>query len=347
MGRKDEILQYIRVNSEVSGRELCDHLALSRQALHQHMKVLISEGMVLKSGGTKGVRYRLPDWKGTTKLLTFHKRVTVQGAAEDRIWDDAVAWLGLRKALSKTVFDVLHYAFTEMVNNVIDHSQSLQMDVRMVLASGRVSFSVRDWGIGVFSSIQHYSGLESEADALTELLKGKTTTQPARHAGEGIFFTSRATDYFRLGSHRLALVRMGMEGDVYAEHQRKHSGSLVEVYVDRFRQRRLESVFSAYAPERHDYVFGKTSVAVRLFKDSFVSRSEARRLLAGLDRFREIELDFEGVSSMGQGFADEVFRVFQNAHPQIHIHALRLAPALEAMVAHVKAEASSGEGSQS
>ncbi|MFZ5475538.1 MAG: STAS-like domain-containing protein [Myxococcota bacterium] len=35
----------------------------------------------------------------------------------------------------------------------------------------------------------------------------------------------------------------------------------------------------------------------------FVSRSEARRLLHGLERFREVVLDFAGVPGVGQGFA--------------------------------------------
>jgi hypothetical protein len=32
-----------------------------------------------------------------------------------------------------------------------------------------------------------------------------------------------------------------------------------------------------------------------------------------------VVLDFEGVHKIGQAFADEVFRVFRNAHPQIEI----------------------------
>ena len=34
----------------------------------------------------------------------------------------------------------------------------------------------------------------------------------------------------------------------------------------------------------------------------------------GLERFREVVLDFAGVDAIGQGFADEVFRVWARAH---------------------------------
>jgi hypothetical protein len=74
---------------------------------------------------------------------------------------------------------------------------------------------------------------------------------------------------------------------------------------------------------------------VKLFQKEYVSRSEARLLLAGLDRFKKIRLDFRGVKSMGQGFADEVFRVFLENHPDIEIKTENLSRALWTMVRHV------------
>ena len=68
--------------------------------------------------------------------------------------------------------------------------------------------------------------------------------------------------------------------------------------------------------------FGKTIVAVALSADPgnpHVSRSQAKRLLVGLEKFRHIVLDFKGVESVGQAFVDEVFRVFKNEHPNINI----------------------------
>jgi hypothetical protein len=47
----------------------------------------------------------------------------------------------------------------------------------------------------------------------------------------------------------------------------------------------------------------------------FVSRSEAKRLLRSLEKFEEVELNFQNVRSVGQGFVDEVFRVWAADHP--------------------------------
>lgn len=81
---------------------------------------------------------------------------------------------------------------------------------------------------------------------------------------------------------------------------------------------------------------GITRQAVKLLRRNYVSRSEAKRLLHNLDRFSEIELDMRGVGHVGQGFADEVFRVFRQAHPGIRIEAVHASPAVAAMIAHAR-----------
>jgi hypothetical protein len=102
----------------------------------------------------------------------------------------------------------------------------------------------------------------------------------------------------------------------------------------------IEDVFSEFAPEQYDYQFQKTKVLVKLLQPDYVSRSEARRLLANLEKFREIALDFRGVRSVGQGFADEVFRVFAHRNPDIVLHSENASPAIMAMIRHVSREAS-------
>jgi hypothetical protein len=42
-------------------------------------------------------------------------------------------------------------------------------------------------------------------------------------------------------------------------------------------------------------------------------------LLARFDRFRTVVLNFDNVESIGQAFADEIFRVFPSQHPNIDI----------------------------
>ena len=53
--------------------------------------------------------------------------------------------------------------------------------------------------------------------------------------------------------------------------------------------------------------------------ERYISRSQARRIVLGLEKFKHVVLDFRHISTVGQGFVDEVFRVFQSKYPQIKI----------------------------
>ncbi|MNC91531.1 hypothetical protein D3C83_78130 [compost metagenome] len=57
--------------------------------------------------------------------------------------------------------------------------------------------------------------------------------------------------------------------------------------------------------------------------DKLVSRSQAKRLLARVEKFKVVILDFTGVDAIGQAFADEVFRVFARQHPEIELSAIK------------------------
>ena len=74
---------------------------------------------------------------------------------------------------------------------------------------------------------------------------------------------------------------------------------------------RLEEVFRAYT-DPQSLLFTKTRATIKLGGRgrTLVSRSEARRLLEGIGKFTHVTLDFSGVEVVGQGFCDEVFRIF-------------------------------------
>lgn len=71
----------------------------------------------------------------------------------------------------------------------------------------------------------------------------------------------------------------------------------------------------------------------RIGDEHLISRSQAKCLLQRVDRFRRVVLDFTGVALIGQGFADEVFRVFANAHPEVELSAVNAEPDVRAMIA--------------
>ena len=54
-------------------------------------------------------------------------------------------------------------------------------------------------------------------------------------------------------------------------------------------------------------------------ESSLISRSQAKRVVRNLEKFHTILLDFTGIETVGQGFADEIFRVYQNENPGMEI----------------------------
>jgi hypothetical protein len=156
------------------------------------------------------------------------------------------------------------------------------------------------------------------------------------HTGEGIFFTSKAGDLFSLRSHRIQIEWDASRDDLFVSKRRFIDGTDVRFRVRRTTRRLLEDVFGEFAPEEYDFAFERTRVQVKLLGTDYVSRSEARRLLANLEKFREIVLDFRDVQSVGQGFADEIFRVFAGRHPEITIRTINSNEIVDAMMRHVR-----------
>jgi anti-sigma regulatory factor (Ser/Thr protein kinase)/biotin operon repressor len=337
MDTADRILRIVSRSDGVSGAEVAAALGMSRQAAHGHLVRLLEQGKLERRGRTRGVLYSLPARGGPagTSDRVYVKTLEIEALQEDAVFAEVSLRLELRTALSKPAYSIFNYAFTELVNNAIEHSRSLRCRVHVTLATREIRAVIRDQGIGVFYSIAARMRLRDENDAIGELLKGKATAMPDRHSGEGIFFTSKACDELALRSHRIELAFAARPQGVAVHVRKPIRGTEVSIRLSRSARRRLSDVFAAFAPEDYDFKFEKSVVTVRFAAREYVSRSEARRLLARLDAFREVVLDFRGVRSIGQGFADEVFRVFPASHPRVSFSRVNVEPALEAVIRHV------------
>ena len=335
MNAKEKILDYVEKRRTVTGKELAGVLGISRQAVNKHLKILIQDNRIEKEGSTRGTTYRQPtSRRKPPSVLKIKKSYILKGLEEDRVFLEMAPRLNLNKELNSSAFNIAHYAFTEILNNSIDHSLSEKCSVNVNLDQYKFNFSIRDYGIGIFHSIFTKYNLADEYAAIGELLKGKTTTMKEKHTGEGIFFTSKAADSVFFRSHKMELNYDNLRKDVFIQEKKFIKGTEVVFTISKRSRRKLDKIFSQFAPEEFDYQFERTRVLVRLFHQNYISRSEAKRLLYGLDKFRQITLDFKGVNSIGQGFADEIFRVFSDSHPNIELKIENISPALEPMIEH-------------
>lgn len=333
MGTKDKILKYIKHKKSTSGKEIAELFGISRQAVNKHLKVLIQKGKVVKEGHTKGAVYKIAHKIKPPQQMK--KRYDLTDLEEDKVFKEVELRLNLRKNLRKNVFNIVNYAFTEILNNAVEHSHSKNCWIEVILDQYMYNFVIRDYGIGIFYSIYTKFNLSDETSAIQELIKGKTTTMKEKHTGEGVFFTSKSGDRIAFRSHKINLIFDNIKKDKFVEEKKYIKGTEVKFSISKNSKRVLKEIFNQYSPEEFDYRFEKTKIHIKFFHKEYISRSEAKRLIFGLDKFKEIILDFKGVKSIGQGFADEVFRVFKKQHPDIVIKVENLNPVIRSIINHV------------
>jgi uncharacterized protein (DUF1330 family) len=309
---------------------------VSRQALHRHLARMVEEGKLTRAGKGPAARY-------LARREEFHESLSrTKTIEEDRVWGEVRAAIP-RLARHRAASAIYAYAFTEMLNNAIDHSGSPTIDVQGAVdpAGGAARFSVIDRGLGAFANVRDRLGLESLLAAIEALSKGKVSTQPERHSGEGIFFTSKMARAFSLEANGLLWIVDNARDDqtIASTATAAVPGTTVRFEVALDTSLTPKEVFERYS---HDFEFDTSRVVVKLFErgGEFVSRSEAKRVVAGLERFREIIVDFHRVESVGQGFADEIFRVWARTHPETKLVPERMVEPVAFMVERARRAAS-------
>ena len=312
-----------------SSSDLVSQFGMSRQTAARALSELVSSGKLIKQGSTRSARYSVRLKPQT--LSKAHLIKKLKGLAEDKVFDEVDLRLGLSKNLGKNAYSIAYYAFTEMLNNAIDHSCSQKAAIDIELNSTDFSFRIRDTGVGVFKNIQKGFKLDSEQAAIDHLLKGKQTTMPDAHSGQGLFFTSKIADKLALRSGKMQLTFDNLESDIRLKQLHALKGT--EVFFSIYKQSRksLKALFDQYAND--DFEFDRTSYPVFILeRHGAISRSQARRLTVGLDSFDRLILNFKKVKELGQGFADEIFRVFQSKHPRIVIEVQNANSAVNFMI---------------
>ncbi len=257
---------------------------------------------------------------------------------EFRVWVQRLLPVLEDAGIERPCLDVLEYVCTEMLNNVLDHSAANGARVALDWSTSSVVVHMHDDGRGVFAVIRQAMQLDSDADAAMLVHKGKVTTDPARHTGEGLFFSSRLCEWFNLHSASTGLSLHGTDGPWAYEAPNEHvAGTRLRFRVSRTAPPKLAEVFDKYCPQP-ELRFTRTVVSVALMQHtdgSLVSRSQGKRLVLGLDRFTAVSFDFTGVANVQQGFADEVFRVWASAHAEIELSVVGANLAVAQMLSHV------------
>jgi anti-sigma regulatory factor (Ser/Thr protein kinase) len=314
--QRHEIKQFILLNLRQHPKDIVkvtqEKYSLSRSTVNRYMHELAAEKHLSAKGSATRPEYSLEP------IHTYYKSYSlISQLAEDKVWRQDL--LGLFDGIKENVVLICQYGFTEIFNNAIDHSEGSEISVLVKISIDNIEITIHDNGIGIFKKIQRKFNLDDPLHAILELSKGKLTTNPSNHSGEGIFFTSRMFDYFFIISGKLGFGHT-MDIDLLRESDEDTKGTGITMMISPFSTRNTESVFNQFTGE--DMKFDKTIVPVFLARygnENLISRSQAKRLLARFEKFKSVILDFNQVDTIGRAFADEIFRVYKNAHPDINL----------------------------
>lgn len=291
---------------------------ISRQAAASQLRRWVAAGLLQEDGNHRPKQYTL------CRLAHHAKTFELNGFDEHVVWTDAIRPLIARYA-DAAAMRIWDYGATEMLNNAKDHSEGTSVTVSVVVTGGFATMLISDDGEGIFRRLTRLCALPDERLAILELAKGKLTTDPDHHSGEGIFFTSRAFDRFQIHSGDLIFDHTDRHEDMLTDGANSKQGTVVALRLCHFTERSLRTIFDEYTEIDDDEGlsrFNKTVIPVRLARfgsESVVSRSQAQRLLARIERFHTVIFDFADIDTIGQGFADEIFRVFNQQRPEVRL----------------------------
>ncbi|MCL4586053.1 STAS-like domain-containing protein [Fusobacterium nucleatum] len=325
---KDKIKEFLLKTISIGEnpyKAMENNFKISRQTVSKYLNELVEKNYITKnSKGNYVINFYISESK-------IYKNKNLE---EDIVYDELIKKYEIDK--KNNVKHILVYAFTEMLNNAIEHSEGTEISIHYTENYFNIFVIIKDNGIGIFRKIVRDHNLKNENEAIFELKKGKLTSDAENHSGEGIFFTSKVVDYFLISSFNKTFSSGSNEYFYNIEENKEKciKGTEVILILDKNTERTTKEIFDEYTSD--DFVFNKTKITVHLAKDylghDFVSRSLAKRILMNVEKFKIIVLDFENIDNIGQGFADEVFRVFKNKNPDITIVPVNMNEEIEFMI---------------
>lgn len=314
--------------------QISEIIGVSRPYASQQLNTMVKSGILKSERISKNVFYSLPD-----HFTIFEASLSIAGLTDNEVWRRFKDNPTLLTKTTENARGVLQFAFTEMLNNAIDHSKSSIVHIKVDIDGQNLIFSIRDFGIGVFRNIVQEKHLPDEITAIQELMKGKLTTAIRAHSGEGIFWTSKCAQKFMLISYDFLLSIDNTIHDYYIKklpevNTLKGTEVKFEMPVDTHVS--LGELFKSFAAtsEPGDLSLGATTIHLKLYdaSDLWISRSQAKRILTDLDKFKRIIFDFSGVEIVGQAFCDEIFRIYRREHPDVKLEPVNMNESVSIMV---------------
>ena len=239
------ILEKIVAETQSLSKVVAETFNISTNTVHTYLNELIENGIIEKQK------------RGQYQLINTHHEYTFKRSEGDLISDTLPYDRYLEKDikhLGENVQRVWSYGLSEMVNNVIDHSNAENMKVIVIQNYLTTTVLLIDDGVGIFEKIKNHFGLPSLDEAICELFKGKLTTDEANHSGEGIFFTSKMMDNFLISSSGKIFTSSKFDDDNILDLNTNIQGTCVLMSLSNFTHKVPNDIFEQYSDVEGSFV---------------------------------------------------------------------------------------------
>jgi anti-sigma regulatory factor (Ser/Thr protein kinase) len=323
------LLEKIKQGEKAVSKSVSEACGVNQNTVHSYINELVENNVIQREG------------RGKYQLISQVYECNLKRSNGDLDNDTEAFFDCLHNhilSLKKNIQEIWAYTFTEMINNVMDHSLAENVSIKVIQDYLSTKVVIWDDGVGVFNKIRDFFGFATVDEAVCELFKGKLTTDSQNHSGEGIFFTSKMMDeFYILSSERIFSNNRYDDSKLFELSTDGSKGTCVVMSLSNFTHKEPAEVFDLYS--NVDGGFIKTVIPLKnIFDSSPVSRSQAKRVCYRLEKFKEVILDFEGLEWMGQGFAHQIFVVFQRENPEITFFPINMNESVKKMYQHVRNE---------
>ena len=221
------LTQWITAAALTHGNELAgavaERLGVTPRRAGNALRALETAQWIVREGTP-----RRPHWRPGA-LRQVVQRYATAGLTEDAPWrrDFAPCFV-----LPAAVQRMARHAFTELVNNAIEHSGGTQVTVSMRQTPLQLQLLISDDGLGLFERIARSFAIDEPQLAMLELSKGKLTSAPERHSGHGLFFAAQMADVIDIQANGVSYQRRAWEpGQWHAGARRAPARAGTSVYL--------------------------------------------------------------------------------------------------------------------
>jgi len=141
------ILKEIRKRNKIRVSDIINITGFSRAYINRFLQSLREDGIIRLIGNGRNASYIMNDKQEVAshidKITAFRTELVNKKLEEDVVLSKIKKNTGIFIGLKKNVITVIDYAFTEMLNNAIEHSRSEKIWIEIKKANNVVTLRLR------------------------------------------------------------------------------------------------------------------------------------------------------------------------------------------------------------